>query len=110
MEFPPYRTAHYDTGHHTVSISQPPSHDTKTVSSLQVKQSTLLSCDKEEDIDVLYTFVHEPKGSIDVVYLVSTVIYPKLSERTLKFSVKLFIIQQYQLLAVAVICHEGWNL
>ncbi|XP_013882149.1 alpha-2-macroglobulin [Austrofundulus limnaeus] len=70
LEFPPYRASHYDTAHHVLSISQPPSYETKTVSSLEVQQSTKLSCDKEEDINVLYTFVHEPKGSMDVVYLV----------------------------------------
>ncbi|XP_037534357.1 alpha-2-macroglobulin [Nematolebias whitei] len=70
LEYPGYRTAYYDIGAHTVSISQPASHDTKTVSSLELKRDTTLSCDKEEEISVLYTFVHEPKGSVDIVYLV----------------------------------------
>ncbi|XP_017260893.2 ovostatin homolog [Kryptolebias marmoratus] len=71
LTYPAYRTAHYDNGFHIVSLSQPPSHYTKTVSSLELKSKTPLSCDKEEDISVLYTFVHEPKGSVDIVYLVS---------------------------------------
>ncbi|XP_070399856.1 alpha-2-macroglobulin [Nothobranchius furzeri] len=71
VEYSPFRTAFYETGSHTVSLSQPPSLDTKSVSSLKLKQrDSPLVCDKEEDMFIEYSFVHEPKGSVDVMYLV----------------------------------------
>ncbi|XP_054590976.2 alpha-2-macroglobulin-like [Nothobranchius furzeri] len=66
-----YRTAFYEMGSHTVSLSQPPSPDTKSVSSLKLKKrDSPLSCDKEEDILIKYSFVQEPQDSVDIMFLV----------------------------------------
>ncbi|XP_059187571.1 alpha-2-macroglobulin-like [Centropristis striata] len=66
-----YRVAYYDSAHHTVSLAQSSSHDTKTVSTLEVKKKDgPLPCDKEEDISIKYTAVREAQGSVDVMYLV----------------------------------------
>ncbi|KAM4566979.1 alpha-2-macroglobulin-like [Odontesthes bonariensis] len=65
------RTAFYEGGAHTVSVSQPPSLDTKTVSSLEVEsKKEPLPCDKEEDVSISYSIVKEAKGTVDVMYLV----------------------------------------
>ncbi|XP_027136076.1 alpha-2-macroglobulin-like [Larimichthys crocea] len=66
-----YRTPHYDSGHHTLSLAQPPSPDVKPVSSLQVKKKDKpLPCDSDEVISVQYNVVGEAQGSVDVMYLV----------------------------------------
>ncbi|XP_037630769.1 alpha-2-macroglobulin-like [Sebastes umbrosus] len=71
MSYIPYRTPHYETGDHTVSMAQLSSPDTKTVSSLEVKKKdNPLACDKEEDISIHYTVVGEAQGSVDMMYLV----------------------------------------
>uniref|UniRef100_A0A3P9C546 Alpha-2-macroglobulin n=1 Tax=Maylandia zebra TaxID=106582 RepID=A0A3P9C546_9CICH len=68
---PGYRTAYYDRGFHTLSMSQPSSPDIKTISSLEVqKKDKAASCDAEEDVSVNYTIVGESPGSVDVIYLV----------------------------------------
>ncbi|XP_060928856.1 alpha-2-macroglobulin-like [Limanda limanda] len=65
------RTQYYETGRHTVSMSQPPSADTQTVSSLEVvKKTNPLSCDTKEEISIKYTVVGEKGGSVMVIYLV----------------------------------------
>uniref|UniRef100_A0AAX7SWW0 Alpha-2-macroglobulin-like n=1 Tax=Astatotilapia calliptera TaxID=8154 RepID=A0AAX7SWW0_ASTCA len=72
LGYPGYRTAYYDRGFHTLSMSQPSSPDIKTISSLEVqKKDKAVSCDAEEDISVNYTIVGESPGSVDVIYLVS---------------------------------------
>ncbi|MED6232881.1 hypothetical protein ATANTOWER_003723 [Ataeniobius toweri] len=49
----------------------PPSLDTKSVSSLELKKNnTPLSCDEENDITVQYTIVKEAQGTVEVIYLV----------------------------------------
>uniref|UniRef100_A0A3P8PRY0 Alpha-macroglobulin receptor-binding domain-containing protein n=1 Tax=Astatotilapia calliptera TaxID=8154 RepID=A0A3P8PRY0_ASTCA len=69
--YPGYRTAYYDRGFHTLSMSQPSSPDIKTISSLEVqKKDKPVSCDAEEDVSVNYTIVGESPGSVDVIYLV----------------------------------------
>ncbi|XP_076735405.1 alpha-2-macroglobulin [Maylandia zebra] len=69
--YPGYRTAYYDRGFHTLSMSQPSSPDIKTISSLEVqKKDKSLPCDAEEDVSVNYTIVGESPGSVDVIYLV----------------------------------------
>uniref|UniRef100_A0AAX7TDZ2 Alpha-2-macroglobulin bait region domain-containing protein n=1 Tax=Astatotilapia calliptera TaxID=8154 RepID=A0AAX7TDZ2_ASTCA len=71
LGYPGYRTAYYDRGFHTLSMSQPSSPDIKTISSLEVqKKDKAVSCDAEEDISVNYTIVGESPGSVDVIYLV----------------------------------------
>ncbi|XP_053279690.1 alpha-2-macroglobulin isoform X2 [Pleuronectes platessa] len=66
-----YRTRYYETGQHTVSMSQPPSADTQTVSSLEVvKKTNPLSCDTKEEISIKYTVVGEKGASVMVMYLV----------------------------------------
>uniref|UniRef100_A0AAX7VL58 Macroglobulin domain-containing protein n=1 Tax=Astatotilapia calliptera TaxID=8154 RepID=A0AAX7VL58_ASTCA len=65
-----YKTAYYDRGFHTLSMSQPSSPDIKTISSLEVqKKDKSLPCDAEEDVSVNYTIVGESPGSVDVIYL-----------------------------------------
>uniref|UniRef100_A0A3P9BY03 Alpha-2-macroglobulin n=1 Tax=Maylandia zebra TaxID=106582 RepID=A0A3P9BY03_9CICH len=72
MGNPGYRTAYYDRGFHTLSMSQPSSPDIKTISSLEVqKKDKSLPCDAEEDVSVNYTIVGESPGSVDVIYLVT---------------------------------------
>ncbi|KAJ4935261.1 hypothetical protein JOQ06_016797 [Pogonophryne albipinna] len=65
------RTPYYEAGHHTVSLAQVSSPDTKTVSFLEVKKKDKpLPCEKEEDIFIQYTVVGEAQGSVDMMYLV----------------------------------------
>uniref|UniRef100_A0A3P9PFK9 Alpha-2-macroglobulin-like n=1 Tax=Poecilia reticulata TaxID=8081 RepID=A0A3P9PFK9_POERE len=72
LEYNAYRSTHIRTGLHRVQQSQPPSDETKSTSSLKIKQSdTTLPCDKEVEISIDYTFVREPQGSVDIMYLVS---------------------------------------
>ncbi|XP_019212767.1 alpha-2-macroglobulin [Oreochromis niloticus] len=71
LGYPGYRTAYYDRGFHTLSMSQPSSPDIKTISSLEVQTNDKpVPCDAEEDISVNYTIVGESPGSVDVIYLV----------------------------------------
>ncbi|PWA22089.1 hypothetical protein CCH79_00010255 [Gambusia affinis] len=73
LEYNVYRSAHIQTGAHRIQQSQPPSDETKTASSLKIKKSdTTLPCDKEAKISIDYTFVQEPQGSVDIMYLVMT--------------------------------------
>uniref|UniRef100_A0A8P4KGZ8 Alpha-2-macroglobulin n=1 Tax=Dicentrarchus labrax TaxID=13489 RepID=A0A8P4KGZ8_DICLA len=66
-----YRTAYYQDADHKLSLAQPPSLHTKTVSSLEVKKKdTPLPCDSDENISIRYTVVGEAQGSVDVMYLV----------------------------------------
>ncbi|XP_034459881.1 alpha-2-macroglobulin-like [Hippoglossus hippoglossus] len=66
-----YRTRYYETGHQSVSMTQPPSADTQTVSSLEVvKKTNPLSCDTQEEISIKYTVVGETGASVMVIYLV----------------------------------------
>ncbi|XP_047450995.1 alpha-2-macroglobulin-like isoform X2 [Mugil cephalus] len=70
LKYPKYRTAFYESGVHTLSLSEPSSPLAKTVSSLEVKkQDEPLPCDTEVDISVQYTIVGEAQGSVDVMYL-----------------------------------------
>uniref|UniRef100_A0A8C6LVR5 Alpha-2-macroglobulin domain-containing protein n=1 Tax=Nothobranchius furzeri TaxID=105023 RepID=A0A8C6LVR5_NOTFU len=78
-----YRTAFYEMGSHTVSLSQPPSPDTKSVSSLKLKKrDSPLSCDKEEDILIKYSFVQEPQDSVDIMFLVSSMPTKTINAKT----------------------------
>uniref|UniRef100_A0A3B3VEF6 Alpha-2-macroglobulin-like n=1 Tax=Poecilia latipinna TaxID=48699 RepID=A0A3B3VEF6_9TELE len=72
LEYNAYRSTHIRGGLHRVQQSQPPSDETKSSSSLKIKKSdTTLPCDKEVEISIDYTFVREPQGSVDIMYLVS---------------------------------------
>uniref|UniRef100_A0A8C6P923 Uncharacterized protein n=1 Tax=Nothobranchius furzeri TaxID=105023 RepID=A0A8C6P923_NOTFU len=98
-KYSPFRTAFYETGSHTVSLSQPPSLDTKSVSSLKLKQrDSPLVCDKEEDMFIEYSFVHEPKGSVDVMYLVIN-----QGEMSFKLTVSPDMAPNVQIVAYAVL-------
>uniref|UniRef100_A0A8P4KIA3 Alpha-2-macroglobulin n=1 Tax=Dicentrarchus labrax TaxID=13489 RepID=A0A8P4KIA3_DICLA len=69
-EYSGYRTAYYQDADHKLSLAQPPSLHTKTVSSLEVKKKdTPLPCDSDENISIRYTVVGEAQGSVDVMYL-----------------------------------------
>uniref|UniRef100_A0A8P4GCQ1 Alpha-2-macroglobulin n=1 Tax=Dicentrarchus labrax TaxID=13489 RepID=A0A8P4GCQ1_DICLA len=69
-EYSAYRTAYYQDADHKLSLAQPPSLHTKTVSSLEVKKKdTPLPCDSDENISIRYTVVGEAQGSVDVMYL-----------------------------------------
>ncbi|XP_059186799.1 alpha-2-macroglobulin-like isoform X2 [Centropristis striata] len=71
LVYPGDRVAHYESASHTVSLAQSSSHDTKTLSSLEVKKKDgPLPCDKEQDISIKYTAVMEAQGSVDVMYLI----------------------------------------
>ncbi|KAF1393511.1 hypothetical protein PFLUV_G00016750 [Perca fluviatilis] len=71
LGYSPYRTPYYESNDHTVSLATPSSPDTKTVSSLDVKEKDEpLSCDEEEDLSIQYTIVGEAQGFMDVIYLV----------------------------------------
>nr|XP_033487967.1 alpha-2-macroglobulin-like [Epinephelus lanceolatus] len=71
LSYAGYRTPYYESGEHTVSMTQLPSDDTKTVSYLEVKKrDKALPCDEEQDISIHYTIVGEAQGSVDVMYLV----------------------------------------
>uniref|UniRef100_A0A672JGD0 Alpha-1-macroglobulin-like n=1 Tax=Salarias fasciatus TaxID=181472 RepID=A0A672JGD0_SALFA len=72
LEYIGYRVPFYDTKFHSLKMFQPVSEDTKTVSSLKVqKREDTLSCGKEEEIQIAYTVVGEPRGSVDFLYLVN---------------------------------------
>uniref|UniRef100_A0A3P9INP9 Alpha-2-macroglobulin-like n=1 Tax=Oryzias latipes TaxID=8090 RepID=A0A3P9INP9_ORYLA len=61
----------YQMESHTLSEYQPPSLNTKTVSTLDVKtNSKPLPCDSEQELPVHYSLVGEPKGSVKIMYLV----------------------------------------
>jgi len=65
-------TDFYEEAYREVSLSLPPSPDTKTVSSLKVEsKKEPLPCDQEVDVSIQYTIVKEATGSVDVMYLVS---------------------------------------
>ncbi|XP_029028271.1 alpha-2-macroglobulin-like [Betta splendens] len=70
-KYPMYRTVYYEDGNHRLSLARQESPDTKTVSSLEVKNKDKpLPCDTEEDVFIQYTLVGETKGNVDVMYLV----------------------------------------
>ncbi|XP_043974431.1 alpha-2-macroglobulin-like [Gambusia affinis] len=54
----------------TLSEFLPPSPDTKTSSSLELKKNLCLPCDQESEVTVKYTIVGEAQGTVDVFYLV----------------------------------------
>lgn len=81
LEYPGYRTPYYELGNQMLSMAQPISPDSKTISSLVVQEKIKpLSCNMQEDIFIQYTVVGESQGSVDVTYLVSggvTTLYGK---------------------------------
>uniref|UniRef100_A0A3B3TZJ1 Alpha-2-macroglobulin-like n=1 Tax=Poecilia latipinna TaxID=48699 RepID=A0A3B3TZJ1_9TELE len=54
----------------TLSELLPPSPDTVTSSSLELKKNVSLPCDQESEVTVKYTIVKEAQGTVDVIYLV----------------------------------------
>uniref|UniRef100_A0A668RZQ9 Alpha-2-macroglobulin-like n=1 Tax=Oreochromis aureus TaxID=47969 RepID=A0A668RZQ9_OREAU len=117
MDYQEHRTAYYDRGFHTLSMSQPSSPDIKTISSLEVqKKDKAVPCDAEEDISVQYTIVGESPGTVDVIYLVSYLwVYYKvehdqtfLNEGQVSFKVRVSpeMAPEFQLVAYAVLPSE----
>ncbi|XP_029028279.1 alpha-2-macroglobulin-like [Betta splendens] len=73
LEYAGYRKVYYEDGNHRLSLAQDVSPDTKTVSSLEVKNKDKpLLCYAEEDVFIQYTVVGETPGNVDVMYLVSS--------------------------------------
>uniref|UniRef100_UPI003AAE80E9 alpha-2-macroglobulin-like n=1 Tax=Centroberyx gerrardi TaxID=166262 RepID=UPI003AAE80E9 len=71
QEYHSYRTPYYENGEHTLSLVQPSTPDTKSVSSLEVKtQEKPLPCGEEQNISIQYTIVGETQGSVNVMYLI----------------------------------------
>uniref|UniRef100_A0A3B3DWF0 Alpha-2-macroglobulin domain-containing protein n=1 Tax=Oryzias melastigma TaxID=30732 RepID=A0A3B3DWF0_ORYME len=70
LEHPQYRQVFNQLGFHTITMARPPSPDAATASSLEIKREGSLSCNKDEEIVIKYTFVREAQGSVDVMYLV----------------------------------------
>ncbi|KAF6720800.1 Alpha-2-macroglobulin [Oryzias melastigma] len=71
LGYPHHTMPFYESDSHSLSEYQPPSPNTKSVSSLEVKSDTTpLPCDSEQDIPIHYSLVGEPKGSVKIMYLV----------------------------------------
>ncbi|KAK7883159.1 hypothetical protein WMY93_029333 [Mugilogobius chulae] len=71
LEYPGYRVPHYVDGDVRISMALESTLDTKTVSSLEVKQnSETLPCDQDVEISINYSVVKEEKAQMDVIYLV----------------------------------------
>uniref|UniRef100_A0A8C8CWS4 Alpha-2-macroglobulin-like n=1 Tax=Oncorhynchus tshawytscha TaxID=74940 RepID=A0A8C8CWS4_ONCTS len=69
-----YRVPYFQRGHHILSLIQPIAPHSKTSSSLAIqKMAKPLACGEEVSITIQYAIVGEtvPKGSVDVIYLVS---------------------------------------
>uniref|UniRef100_A0A3B3YB40 Alpha-2-macroglobulin domain-containing protein n=1 Tax=Poecilia mexicana TaxID=48701 RepID=A0A3B3YB40_9TELE len=75
----------------TLSELLPPSPDTVTSSSLELKKNVSLPCDQESEVTVKYTIVKEAQGTVDVIYLVSSlqaiVVFYESSDNWFDFSV-----------------------
>ncbi|XP_030600178.1 alpha-2-macroglobulin-like protein 1 [Archocentrus centrarchus] len=71
LDYPGYRTAYYEIGFHTLSVSKPASPDENTVSFLVVKtKDKPLPCKTVQKITIQYTIVGETPGPVDLIYLV----------------------------------------
>uniref|UniRef100_A0A3Q0RUH5 Alpha-2-macroglobulin bait region domain-containing protein n=1 Tax=Amphilophus citrinellus TaxID=61819 RepID=A0A3Q0RUH5_AMPCI len=71
LDYPGYRTAYYEIGFHTLTVSKPASPDENTVSFLVVKtKDKPLPCKTVQKIDIQYTIVGETPGPVDLIYLV----------------------------------------
>uniref|UniRef100_A0A8P4KQB8 Alpha-2-macroglobulin n=1 Tax=Dicentrarchus labrax TaxID=13489 RepID=A0A8P4KQB8_DICLA len=89
--------------YHKLSLAQPPSLHTKTVSSLEVKKKdTPLPCDSDENISIRYTVVGEAQGSVDVMYLVSV----NEGEVSFKLKVSAEIAPEVQIVAYTILPSE----
>uniref|UniRef100_A0A674CJL4 Alpha-2-macroglobulin-like n=1 Tax=Salmo trutta TaxID=8032 RepID=A0A674CJL4_SALTR len=69
-----YRVPYFKSGQHELSLIQPTAPHSKTSSSLAIqKMENPLTCGEEVSITIQYAIVGEtvPKGSVDVIYLVS---------------------------------------
>lgn len=68
-----FQRPQFDSASHIVTLFQPPSPHSKSISSLTVKnQENALLCEGEETISIQYTFVGEAAGGVDLMYLVSS--------------------------------------
>ncbi|KAK5621451.1 hypothetical protein CRENBAI_005980 [Crenichthys baileyi] len=77
----------------------PPSLDTQSVSSLELKKNnTPLPCDEENNITVQYTIVKEAQGTVDVIYL---------GEVSFKLRVSADMAPDVQVVAYAVLPSEN---
>uniref|UniRef100_A0A8P4KJ18 Alpha-2-macroglobulin n=1 Tax=Dicentrarchus labrax TaxID=13489 RepID=A0A8P4KJ18_DICLA len=100
--------------YHKLSLAQPPSLHTKTVSSLEVKKKdTPLPCDSDENISIRYTVVGEAQGSVDVMYLVSdddyqyrSVVTVNEGEVSFKLKVSAEIAPEVQIVAYTILPSE----
>uniref|UniRef100_A0A8P4KS46 Alpha-2-macroglobulin-like n=1 Tax=Dicentrarchus labrax TaxID=13489 RepID=A0A8P4KS46_DICLA len=100
-----YRTAYYQDADHKLSLAQPPSLHTKTVSSLEVKKKdTPLPCDSDENISIRYTVVGEAQGSVDVMYL--PVVSVNEGEVSFKLKVSAEIAPEVQIVAYTILPSE----
>ncbi|CAN9511029.1 unnamed protein product [Ophioblennius macclurei] len=71
LDYIGYRVPYYDAKVQTLKMFQEAGEDTKIVSSLKVQErEEILSCDKEEEIQIAYNVVGEPQGDVDFLYLV----------------------------------------
>uniref|UniRef100_A0A8P4JUW6 Alpha-2-macroglobulin n=1 Tax=Dicentrarchus labrax TaxID=13489 RepID=A0A8P4JUW6_DICLA len=103
QKYSAYRTAYYQDADHKLSLAQPPSLHTKTVSSLEVKKKdTPLPCDSDENISIRYTVVGEAQGSVDVMYLVSV----NEGEVSFKLKVSAEIAPEVQIVAYTILPSE----
>ncbi|XP_014882245.1 alpha-2-macroglobulin-like, partial [Poecilia latipinna] len=68
LSYSTYKVPHIPIASHTITKSQPPS--VTTTSSLNIKNKTILPCDKETEIFIEYTLVQESPDSVDFIYLV----------------------------------------
>uniref|UniRef100_A0A8C7TEY0 Alpha-2-macroglobulin domain-containing protein n=1 Tax=Oncorhynchus mykiss TaxID=8022 RepID=A0A8C7TEY0_ONCMY len=69
-----YRVPYFNRGHHVLSLIRPTFPHCKTSSSLAIQKTEKpLTCGEEVSINIQYAIVREtvPKGSVDVIYLVS---------------------------------------
>lgn len=74
VEYPGYRVPYFNRGQHVLSLIQPAAPDSKPSSSLAIqKMEKPLACGQAVSITIRYAIVGEtvPKGSVDVLYLVS---------------------------------------
>ncbi|XP_029963549.1 alpha-1-macroglobulin-like [Salarias fasciatus] len=71
LEFRGYRLPYYDSTGYTLKQYKEIDEDTITVSSLKLQtRDETLSCGKEEELQIAYTVVGEPQGSVDFLILI----------------------------------------
>uniref|UniRef100_A0A8C5GA48 Alpha-2-macroglobulin-like n=1 Tax=Gouania willdenowi TaxID=441366 RepID=A0A8C5GA48_GOUWI len=115
-----YRMPFYEKESHTLTMFQPSSLHTKTVSSLEVQKiGKALTCHTEEEISIHYTVVGESQGTMEIMYLVlsrGAIVmqgfgHDEVQEKTGKVSFKLNVspdmAPEVQVVAYAVLPSEN---